>query len=570
MANATFSPNQLNAIREKAESNTPLSDPTPEKQLAYEQYQRQYIDLITEKANSGQHLSRPNAWKDEIYQSIVSKNQQPQQSQQQQQYTPDAIMERQQGGNADRLASLQQMLQQGANSTYESQKSLLDSALNQQLTDLQNALEQAVADGEMSIRDAHAAFEENKATIQADAYRDSELTQLHAQDRGIQNSQQMVGLMQGDQSRERTMINKNMTERDRRVADVKDRLNMIKNQSKNTMASAQAQHGFGLAGAKGQADAQMYQNMFNMNLEDYKMDRDQRFQLDKSGMELSNQMQLQQQQQKYALEQLTQQQKYTLEQMSRQLGMDLQKMSVDQVYKLAQMAEQQGHNMQLQSSQQNWQGNQNSLDRGHQWNMQGSQQNFQGGQNALDRDHQWNMQGSQQSFQDYQGSLDRDHDLQKQFNSFAHDNNMLTAKQQAEAKAMESAMKTELDSYTNKNSDAYKLRQAQLESSRQALLVEANAKLMADVGGKLITDKIGNPPKHPGNKASKSAIDKYNNEVSNWNSDVTKFFSSETNVNDFIRKIDKAPYNDKQKAATKGFFKDFWNASKSMNPGGLP
>src|SRR6185312_9424511 len=367
-------------IRAKAETNTPLLDATPEKQQMYDAYQANYVNQITQKAQAGEQLMRPNAWKDEIYNNAQAQH-----------YSPQQIMGRQQDGNADHMASLEQMLRQGADATYGSQKAILDATLNQQLTDLQMALEEAVANGEMSIREAHAAFEENKKNIEKQAYQDSEMTQLHSQSRGIQNSQQMLGLMQGDNARRDSLINTNVTERDRRVADVKDRLNMIKNQSKLQMASASAQHGYGLAGARGQADAQMYQNMFNMNFDDYKMNREQQFALDKGQLDHVNNKQLQAQQQAYTLENMNLQQRYTLEQFATQHGYKLGEMSVEQTYRLAQMAQQNGYDVGILGMQQGFQAGQNALDRSHSWGMQQSQQEWQSGEKFLDRMHDMDM-----------------------------------------------------------------------------------------------------------------------------------------------------------------------------------
>lgn len=538
MANEHISASTAEKIREKAESNTPLLQSTPEKQQMFDAYQAQYVQKINDKASTGEQLMRPNAWKDEMYQRAQQQQLFQQMQSQQQQYSPDAIMGRQQSGNDDRMRQLEQMLQQGANATYDTQKSQLDATLNQQLTDLQSALEEAVANGEMSIREAHAAFEENKGSIQQQAYQDSESTKLQAQDRGIQNSQQMLGLQQGDNVRRDSMLNKNMTERDRRVADVKDRLNAIKNTSKLQMGSAQAQHGYGLAGARGQADAQMYQNQFNMGLENYKMDREQQFQLDKSGMDQANQMQMQQQQQVYQLQQLTTQQKYTLEQFAIQNGYDLNKMGTDQVYRLAQMATQNGYDLGMQQNQQQFQGGQNALDRGQQWNMQQSQQGFQGNQNALDRTQQWNMQGSAQS-----------HAMSMQTNAQSHDKDMLSVKNRAEVDSMEAAMQMELSSYTDKDSDAYKLREAQMQSSIDALYKESHAKLISDVMGKTLVDQVGSMPVHPGSGASRKKLEEYNAQVEGYNNKMAQFFDNPGNIDEFYKKLPTAAYSDSVKGS---------------------
>lgn len=534
MANATISSQTMEKIREKAESNTPLLDPTPEKQQAYDAYQKQYMQKVQDKAYAGEQLQRPNAWKDEIYQNAQMQQYNQQLAQQQQQYNPQNIMQNQQSVSGDRLAQLEALLKQGANSTYESQKAQLDATLNQQLLDLQQSLEEAVANGEISIRDAHAAFEENKAEIQKQAYQNSELTALHSQDRGIQNSQQMIGLMQGDAARESSMLNKNMTERDRRVADVKDRLNMIKNQTSQQMTAAKAQHGYGLAGARGQADAQMYQNMFNLGLDSYKLDREQQFNLDQMGLQNVYQQQAMKQQQMYALQNMSSQQKYQLEQMATQLGYDLKKMDVGQAYQLQQMAQAFGYDLSKMSVQQQYALQQ--MAQSHGYDLDKMQAGF-GYDSAL--------QGMQQSWQSGENALNREHDFYMQENRFAHDMNMLGAKQQAEVQSLEAAMDAELRSY-QPGTKEYQLRQNQLQSSIDAIYFENHAKVMSDVMGKSFADFVGNPPTLPKNP-TKEQYEKYSRQVDAYNTKLESYFNNPSNIDLFFSKLDKAPYSSKVK-----------------------
>src|SRR6185312_8922733 len=358
-------------------------------------------------------------------------------------------------------------------------------------------------------------FEENKKNIEKQAYQDSEMTQLHSQSRGIQNSQQMLGLMQGDNARRDSLINTNVTERDRRVADVKDRLNMIKNQSKLQMASASAQHGYGLAGARGQADAQMYQNMFNMNFDDYKMNREQQFALDKGQLDHENNKQLQAQQQAYTLENMNLQQRYTLEQFATQHGYKLGEMSVEQTYRLAQMAQQNGYDV----------------------GMLEMQQGFEAGQNALDRSHSWGMQQSQQERQSGEKFLDRMHDM-----------DMLTQKGRAEAESMQAALEQELASYTDKNSTAYKLREEQGKAAIGQFHMEQNHKMLSDIMGKDLAEQVGKVPVLP-KKATGAEWNKYSAEVDAYNAKLIEFAGNKENAEKFMRLLPKAPYAGAQQSA---------------------
>ena len=156
-----------------------------------------------------------------------------------------------------------------ADSHYESQRAQLDSALQEQLQNLEMAYQEAVQNGEMSVRDAQRDFEAQKKEIEQSAYQQSQATKAYGNQMGIGHSQQMVGLQQGDSARVNEINNANATGRDQRIADIKSRLNMIKNQKNIQETGAKAQHGYALAGARSQSDQMYNQSMGAFAQQDY-------------------------------------------------------------------------------------------------------------------------------------------------------------------------------------------------------------------------------------------------------------------------------------------------------------
>lgn len=175
------------------------------------------------------------------------------------------------------MAQMMQMNQQMADAGFQQQKAQLDMMLESQIAQLKMAYDQAITDGQISVRDAEAEFQEQSKAIEQQAYQDAERMGLYTQDMGIQNSQQAVGLMQGDNARKNSMINQNMTTRDKRVNDIKDRLNSIKTQKNIELSKVQAEHGYGVLGARASANQQISQNAFGLMQDNYTANRDQNF-----------------------------------------------------------------------------------------------------------------------------------------------------------------------------------------------------------------------------------------------------------------------------------------------------
>lgn len=166
-----------------------------------------------------------------------------------------------------------------SDSYYNNQMSQLQTQRDSQLSGLNKSYEGAVGEGNVASRQATADYEQQKAEIEKEAYLNSEQTQLYGQEMGIQNSQQMAGIMAGDNARNQGLVNENMTTRDRRVADIKDRLNSLKLQRDLDVTNTNNAYESGLLGAQSQSQMLYNQNMNNLLMGDYSAQRDQMYNL---------------------------------------------------------------------------------------------------------------------------------------------------------------------------------------------------------------------------------------------------------------------------------------------------
>lgn len=420
-------------IKKKAEAGIQMDSSTPGKQQAYDRYQDRIVQLTKENALRGDRLHDPNDFKNKIWeetrQNATEKDPV--------YFENELIMDRNQKEDASKLSALEEMMKKWGESSLQSQNAILQQTRDAQLAEIQKALEDAVAEGKISVRDAQAQFEDGKKQIEKQAYQDKESTAVQAEGRGIGNSQQMIGLMQGDNARKNSMINENMSTRDKRINDITDRLNAIKNKSAIDSATANATFGYGSAAAQGNVDAQMMQNLFQMYQQNMQQDKNNQFQLDFGGKQNQWQNQQMDKQQKYTLEQFAEkykidlklmdaQQRNQLEQMAKQFGYNIQTMDKQQSLTLEQFAVQQGYDLAKMSAQERITLNQMAVNQGYtitnmgvahdqSKEILGLQQQFQASQSYLDRQQQITMfekqsQAAQQgAIDEYASALEREY-----------------------------------------------------------------------------------------------------------------------------------------------------------------
>lgn len=160
-------------------------------------------------------------------------------------------------------------LQSSADGFLQSQTAQIEKMAASQLAELQKAYEDAIAQGKISVREAERQFEEGKKAIEQQAYNDSEGINAHAQQRGIQNSQQMVGLQMGADARKNSTLNSNVSDRDMRINNIRDRIDAISKQKDIDSARVNAERDYNILGAQGQAQQMVSQGMSQFMQQDY-------------------------------------------------------------------------------------------------------------------------------------------------------------------------------------------------------------------------------------------------------------------------------------------------------------
>ena len=454
-------------IKSKAERGVPLSKPTPEKQALYNQYQQAKANDVALKAMTGQTLSN-NApdWQKSVWNMYAN----------QQKLAPNGdnalqFMQQQQqvaqNEAAKQLQALSRYLQQSAQMQFVSQAAMLTQQRDAQIAQLEQAYSDAVSEGQMSIREAQQAFEAQKAEIEKQAYQQAQATQLMAQNLGIQNSQHLLGHVSADNQVINSMINQNMTTRDKRIADIKDRIANLKNKKNLDVINAQKEFGANLIKAYGDISGKMYDQQFQMQYDNFQRNREENFQINQMGF-----------QHKMDLEKMDKQNILQLGQIAYQNGLDLEKMNAEQVMKFAIMAKQHGYDIDLAKVQ-------DFLERGrmaqqYRYDMQKANLEFKN-QSALNSQQfqfqkQLNEQELQLEVQKMQKQMELDHQIQ--------------------LREYDDAVKRELAKY-KPGTPEYEIRQAQLADERQKLLTQMATETQFDALSKYILNGQTEPPKKP-------------------------------------------------------------------------
>jgi hypothetical protein len=439
------------------------------------------------------------------------------------------------GANSDpRLQAMQDLLQGGADAQKKSQEAQLAQARDKQIAELKKALDDAVAEGEISVRESEKQFNEQKQEIEQQAFDQSGAMKLGAQSRGIQNSQQMNAMQSDADMRKNSIISKTMTERDLRVNNVRDRINSIKNKSAIDIAGANSAYDQGVTSVNSGIDAQMFDNMFKMQQEQFQAERDQGYDLDKIDKGHQNDLDKMDKGQGFDLDKMSKQNEYdlgkisveqknTLINMAKAHGYDLDKMSVEQkntlinmakqngydmakmtqeqkntlinmgqAYKydmskmsqqqknvLAQMAKAQGYDLSKMSKQQQYDLAKMAQGYGYDMGLQNDSQDFQGGMQDDAQRHDSGMQEDSQAHQDYMAGEER-----------KFQDTMFGKEQSAKLAEYDTALKREMASYDASTPEG-KLRIKQLESSRDAMLTESMTGTIGELMGQSFVTKYG-------------------------------------------------------------------------------
>lgn len=147
-----------------------------------------------------------------------------------------------------------------------------------QLAELQASLNKAIQDGQMSVLEAREAFEKQSQAINAQAYQDSEQTQVQMQSMGVQNSQQGIGMIASDQSRKQSLVNDNIKNRDNRILQINERIKGLTSDAEIQRNRINADYDTAVLNAQGQSAYNTSNAMADLQSKNYFSDKEQEFQ----------------------------------------------------------------------------------------------------------------------------------------------------------------------------------------------------------------------------------------------------------------------------------------------------
>lgn len=229
-----------NEIKRKAALGLDMTDPTAEKDTLYrealknpdviQEFQDKNVAEVNRKADNGIDLTNPeNVSNQQMYDEKVTANANPQMSDDEVRKTLEGMFGGQ-GENSQYDSPLDEIIAQmgGAyDKKLESDLSALDAQRQQQLSEIKKAYNDAVAAGEMSVREAEEQYAQQEKAIDQEAYQAKEARNLSASQRGITNSQQLSGMESTDRVNKMRMNNSNRSDRDGRIADIGSRIDAI-------------------------------------------------------------------------------------------------------------------------------------------------------------------------------------------------------------------------------------------------------------------------------------------------------------------------------------------------------
>jgi hypothetical protein len=116
----------------------------------------------------------------------------------------------------------------------------------------------AVAQNKMSITDAQNSYSDAVKQIDAQYYKDAQLTNTTAFSRGLGNSQQMAGLMLGDASRRNTSVNDSGSERDKQIQAINARIQALTSQKNADVLQENKDYNYNITQARADANKMYY------------------------------------------------------------------------------------------------------------------------------------------------------------------------------------------------------------------------------------------------------------------------------------------------------------------------
>lgn len=162
------------------------------------------------------------------------------------------------------MATLEELLlsaRSNADQWLTGQKATAQSSYDAEVNALRKALELGVTEQNQLSGQAKRDYENQVAQINQQVYNDSQLRQSMGYGAGMQNSQQFLAQMSGDQYRRQQMDAGVAKDRDARLGDIANRIASLKTQTDFDLSSALSGYNSRLAGLSSEAE-----NMYNNNV----------------------------------------------------------------------------------------------------------------------------------------------------------------------------------------------------------------------------------------------------------------------------------------------------------------
>ena len=140
---------------------------------------------------------------------------------------------------------------------YKSQTSTRTKNYNSEKNSINNVYSNAKFQSESDKKIVQKNFEEARDEINESAYDQAQATMAQAYAMGLNNSQQMIGLQQGDNSRQNKANQSNMGDRNDKIADILSRLTMEKKETDQALSLADTNYN---------TDMAMFKDQYNNDL----------------------------------------------------------------------------------------------------------------------------------------------------------------------------------------------------------------------------------------------------------------------------------------------------------------
>jgi hypothetical protein len=135
-----------------------------------------------------------------------------------------------------------------------SAKAQLDAGLTEETTALKKTYNDAVAQGDISVRDAQIAYDKQVGNLNKQYYGEMKNANLYGNQMGMQNSNQMLGLQSSINERQIQNTQNSAIVRDQSIADIKTKLNALKTSTDLDIAKAQSVYNSNLARSNSEID----------------------------------------------------------------------------------------------------------------------------------------------------------------------------------------------------------------------------------------------------------------------------------------------------------------------------